>query len=132
MGVRFSSARGGGNIQQENEGLENDPTASIVNPTGYDEIYATSYVDFDIPWSINLDYNFRYSKPFEDKSVIQSLRVRGDFNLTPKWKIGYNSGYDFKAKKVSTTNLSIHRDLHCWEMQVTVVPFGKYLAPDQY
>jgi len=126
VGFRFSSAKGGGQEKIEEEGLANDPTASLVNPTGYDEVYATSYVDFDIPWSISVNYNFRYTKPYEEHKIIQSLRLNGDFSLTPKWKIGYRTGYDFKAKKVSTTNLSIHRDLHCWEMQVTVVPFGTY------
>lgn len=126
VGIRFSSQQGGGARKIEEEALANDPTASLVNPTGYNEVYATSYVDFDIPWNISLNYNFRYSKPYEESQIIQSLRFNGDFNLTPKWKIGFNSGYDFKAKKVSTTNLSIHRDLHCWEMQVSVVPFGRY------
>jgi lipopolysaccharide assembly outer membrane protein LptD (OstA) len=126
MGMRFSSQKGGGNRRIEEEGLENDPTADLVNPLGDNEVYASSYVDFDIPWSISFNYNFRYTKPFEEHKIIQSLRFNGDFSLTPKWKIGFNSGYDFTAKKVSTTNLNIHRDLHCWEMQVSVVPFGKY------
>ena len=126
MGVRFSSAKGGGNRQTEEEALANDPTANLVNPTGDGEIYSASYVDFDIPWSLNADYNFRYTKPFEEQTIIQSLRLSGDFSLTPNWKIGFNSGYDFKAKKVSTTNLSINRDLHCWQMMASIVPFGTY------
>ena len=84
------------------------------------------YVDFDIPWTLRLDYNFRYSKPYDESKIVQSVRTSGDFSLTPKWKIGFNSGYDFTNMKVSTTNLSIHRDLHCWEMRVSVVPFGNY------
>jgi hypothetical protein len=126
MGVRFSSAKGGGNRQTEEEALANDPTANLINPTGDNEVYTASYVDFDIPWNLSADYNFRYTKPFEEHTIIQSLRLSGDFSLTPNWKIGFNSGYDFKAKKVSTTNLSIHRDLHCWEMQASIVPFGTY------
>jgi len=59
--------------------------------------YYGEYVDFDVPWSLS---------------------------LTPKWKIGLNSGYDFVKKDFSTTNFSIHRDLHCWDMRFTVVPFG--------
>jgi hypothetical protein len=126
IGARFNSNQGRSSAEEEEDGLANDPTAMIVNPTGYNEIYATSYVDFDVSWSLSMDYNFRYSKPFEESSIIQSLRLRGDFSLTPKWKIGFNSGYDFKAKKVSTTNMSVYRDLHCWEMQVSMVPFGRY------
>ncbi len=125
VGARFSSRQGSTGRQEEGN-LANDATAMVLNPTGNDQIYYAAYVDFSIPWSFNLDYNFRYTKPFEESSIIQSLRFRGEFSLTPKWQIGFNSGYDFKAKKVSTTNLSIYRDLHCWEMQVSVVPFGTF------
>jgi hypothetical protein len=125
--MNFSSKQGkkeeGDQAQME---LANDPTANLVNPTGLDQVPYSSYVDFDIPWTFGLDYNFRYTRPYDEHNIIQSLRIRGDFSLTPKWKIGFNSGYDFKTKKVTTTNVSIHRDLHCWEMQVSMVPFGKY------
>jgi hypothetical protein len=73
-----------------------------------------------------VDYSLRYTKPRDESSVIQTIRLSGDFSLTPKWKIGFNTGYDFKNSKVTTSNLSIYRDLHCWEMRLTAVPFGNY------
>jgi len=108
---------------------ETDEDLTVITgdePTGYDDIYYGQYVDFNIPWSLGFDYNFNYNRTKEDPNIIQSLRVRGDLSLTPKWKIGFNSGYDFTAKKVSMTNINIYRDLHCWEMQITMVPFGTY------
>jgi hypothetical protein len=126
VGMNFSSKQGKKQGEEDQMALANDATANLVNPTGFDQIAPASYVDFEIPWTFGMDYNFRYTKPYGDYNIIQSLRVRGDFSLTPKWKIGFNSGYDFKTKKVTTTNVSIHRDLHCWEMQVSMVPFGKY------
>ena len=127
VGMNFSSKQGS-DRQQEGEDAElaNDATARLVNPTGYDQINYSSYVDFSIPWTLGIDYNFRYTKPYDESKIIQSIRVRGDFSLTPKWKIGYNSGFDFTKMEVTTTNLSIHRDLHCWEMSVSMVPFGTY------
>jgi len=95
-------------------------------PAGYDDIYYGEYVDFNIPWSFGFDYNFSYNRTSEEPNIVQSLRIRGDLSLTPKWKIGFNTGYDFIAGKVSMTNLNVYRDLHCWEMQITMVPFGKY------
>jgi hypothetical protein len=109
------------------EGEEKDPTAAVTNTTMTgEENYYGQYVDFDIPWSLGFDYNFNYSRTREKPEIIQSVRIRGDLSLTPKWKIGFNSGYDFTNKKVSMTNISVYRDLHCWEMQITMVPFGQY------
>ena len=88
--------------------------------------YYGQYVDFNVPWTFGMDYTFRYVKTKEEPEIVQSVRFRGDLSLTPKWKIGFNSGYDFTRKKVSLTNVSIYRDLHCWEMQITMVPFGNY------
>ena len=90
-----------------------------------DDFYG-DYVDFDIPWSLRVDYSFSYVKPREDVKIIQTLRASGDFSLSPNWKLGFNTGYDLDKKQFTTTNLSIYRDLHCWEMRISVVPFGTY------
>jgi hypothetical protein len=90
------------------------------------EDYYGDYVDFDIPWSLRLDYNFSYTKPKDVSNVVQTVRASGDFSLSPKWKIGFSTGYDLDRKQFTTTNLSIYRDLHCWEMRISVVPFGNF------
>jgi hypothetical protein len=96
---------------------------------GYDpsqDDYLGEYVDFDVPWSLKLDYSFSYSKPRDEARIVQTVRASGDLSLTPKWKIGFNTGYDLANRQFSTTNLSLYRDLHCWEMRISVVPFGRY------
>ena len=116
--------------QEEPDPLENVPQGVRAPDSEYDtfdeDYYYGEYVDFNIPWSLRVDYSLRYSKPRDESSVIQTVRLSGDFSLTPKWKIGFNTGYDFKSAKVTTSNLSIYRDLHCWEMRLTAVPFGNY------
>jgi len=92
----------------------------------YEEDYYGDYVDFDIPWTMRVDYSFSYSKPKDAVRLVQTLRASGDFSLSPNWKIGFNTGYDLDRKQFTTTNLSIYRDLHCWEMRISVVPFGSY------
>jgi LptD protein len=82
------------------------------------------YIDFNIPWTLNVNYNIRYSKPQFQSTVIQTLNFSGDFSLTPKWKIGFNSGWDFEAKDLSYTSINFHRDLHCWEMTFNWIPIG--------
>ena len=83
------------------------------------------YVDFTIPWSINVNYNFTLTKftPIESQ-IIQTLQITGDLSLTPKWKINVSSGYDFSAKAPSLTTIGVNRDLHCWEMAFNWTPFA--------
>lgn len=82
------------------------------------------YVDFDVPWNLRLDYSFSYTKQRFEPTTMQTLTFSGDVSLSPKWKIGFRSGYDFKGKKLTTTSLNFFRDLHCWEMSLSVVPIG--------
>ncbi|MEG1950145.1 MAG: putative LPS assembly protein LptD [Odoribacter sp.] len=99
----------------------------------YDE-----YVDFEVPWSINLDYTFNYNKrysrnpavgakkPLSENTISQMVRVNGDFSLTAKWKFGYSLGYDFQQKEVTAPSFNISRDLHCWEMTFSCIPIGTH------
>jgi len=83
------------------------------------------YVDFNIPWNLNLSYNLTYSKTgFSKSAIVQSMSFSGDVNLTPKWKVGFNSAYDFVNKTLVYPNINIYRDLHCWEMRFNWVPTG--------
>ncbi len=82
------------------------------------------YVDFNIPWSLNLSYNFSWTKPGVEATIAQSIRFSGDVNVTPKWKVGFDSNYDLQLKEFGYTSLNIYRDLHCWELQFNWVPFG--------
>ncbi|EFK59213.1 putative LPS assembly protein LptD [Sphingobacterium spiritivorum] len=85
-----------------------------------------AFVDFNIPWNLAGSFSFQYSKPGLQSTMTATLNVSGDFNLTPKWKVQFNSGYDFRAKQVSMTQFNIYRDLHCWDMSVGWTPFGQY------
>jgi hypothetical protein len=85
---------------------------------------SNQYVDFEIPWSLSLSYNIRYSKPQFTETFTQTLSFSGDVSITKKWKIGFTSGYDFKAEDLSYTSVDIYRDLHCWDMKFNWIPFG--------
>lgn len=83
------------------------------------------FVDFNIPWSLNVQYNLTYSKQgFEEPIVIQTLNFAGEVNLTEKWRLGVRSSYDFEFKNFGFTSLNLFRDLHCWQMNLSWVPFG--------
>jgi len=90
-----------------------------------------AYVDFDIPWSMNLSYNMNYSNPVKTSQAVkptinQSVTASGDLSLSEKWKITYSSGFDIKAGAFTLTNLGIARDLHCWTMRLNWTPFGRF------
>jgi hypothetical protein len=83
-----------------------------------------AYVDFNVPWSLNLQYNLAWQKYGLNPTITQTMRVSGDANVTPKWKVGFDSNYDFTRKEFSYTSLNVYRDLHCWELQFNWIPFG--------
>ncbi|MCT4615212.1 MAG: putative LPS assembly protein LptD [Marinifilaceae bacterium] len=84
------------------------------------------YVDFNIPWSFSVNYGWTYSKAYRKSTTNQTFNVSGNFDLTPKWKFNFSSGYDFEAKEITATQFSILRDLHCWQMSFNAIPFGAY------
>ncbi len=99
-----------------------------------DEINANpdDYVDWNIPWSLNLAYNFTYTNSLTyinwvkqpDRSVVQTLSFNGQINITPKWKFSMRSGWDFTNNQLSYTSINLYRDLHCWEMRFSWIPIG--------
>lgn len=90
------------------------------------------YVDFDIPWRVDLSYSLSYTNTIIPDSggvvrrITQYVSFNGDFSLTPKWKIGLNSGFDFTNMQIAYTNMYISRDLHCWQMSINLIPFGTF------
>ncbi len=83
-----------------------------------------NFADFNVPWNLSVNYNINYSKPGFAEQLTQSVTFNGDLNLTPRWKVGFDSGYDFVKKQMTYTRINIFRDLHCWEMKFNWVPFG--------
>lgn len=84
------------------------------------------YVDFTLPWTLRFNYTLGYTNSLgRPADVIQSANFSGDLTVTEKWKVGYSSGFDIKRQEFTMTRLSIYRDLHCWQMNVNWVPFGR-------
>ncbi|WP_435354354.1 putative LPS assembly protein LptD [Emticicia sp. SJ17W-69] len=91
------------------------------------------YVDFTIPWTLSLGYNFNYNKQGLAKAQItQAITVQGDLSLTPKWKVGFSTGYDLQLKAPTLTNITLHRELHCWDMAFNWTPISGYSANSSY
>jgi lipopolysaccharide assembly outer membrane protein LptD (OstA) len=87
------------------------------------------YYDFNSPWNFaaTLDFSATQAKVKGIDTIIfrQNLNiVNFDFNLTPKWKIALNTGYDFTSSQIALTNIRIIRDLHCWELSFNYTPIS--------
>ncbi|MGM0497168.1 MAG: putative LPS assembly protein LptD [Bacteroidota bacterium] len=91
---------------------------------GREKEHYNPYDYFDIPWSLSLDYSLNYSKRQSESEVKQTVSLSGNFSLTDKWKINFDSHYDISEDKLSATSISIDRDLHCWSMSFRWVPVG--------
>jgi hypothetical protein len=87
----------------------------------------SGYMDFSIPWTFGFDYSFSYTGPSSgapNGRFAQTLGIRGNIDLTDKWKISMNTNFDIQAGEFSYTTVNINRDLHCWQMAFNFVPFG--------
>ena len=90
------------------------------------------FVDFNIAWSVNISYSLNFSRVINTNysgyttSLNSSLILNGDFNLTEKWKMGFNTYYDVKNLKVQSLTGFLSRDLHCWQLSINVTPVGLY------
>lgn len=123
--------------EQEINNIENEQNTDAAFQAQQRQLAAVrknpgEYVDFDIPWKVDLSYSLSFSKQIiaDSGGVVntfnQYLSFNGDFSLTPKWKIGVNSGIDFINRQLAYTNVYISRDLHCWQMSINLIPIGTY------
>jgi hypothetical protein len=55
-----------------------------------------------------------------------NLSLSGHISLTKNWNITGTASYEFKANQFTGTSFNITRNLHCWSMSGSIVPFGPY------
>ncbi len=116
----------GGGRDDDLFGRSNDFSNSRINKSKENKTVNEKLYFTKIDWSMKLAYQLTYnnSKGQNDFSN-NSLMVSGDIDLTPKWKVGVSSGYDFKGKGVTYTQFVIDRDLNSWKLNFSWVPFGE-------
>jgi hypothetical protein len=112
----------GAQIRQADE----DSIQRQQRESGYYGMFREEEPDLSIPWSLQLSWDFSENKVPTQK--FRSSNVRGSlgFNLTERWKISVSGSYDILNREVAAPNVSIYRDLHCWEMNFNWVPIGTY------
>ncbi len=123
FGMNFNSKQGTTKKQPETQvSDEEQQLEEKITPPIYSE-----YTNFQIPWSLGFDYNLTYSGPsktYPKGKVNQTLGLRGNLSITSKWDIGMNTNLDISAGEFAYTRLNVSRNLHCWSMSFSFVPFG--------
>lgn len=101
---------------------------------GQDAEVDDGYVKTEFPWSLSISYTLRYGQGNEfdyDKMYYKmvfthNLSLSGSLGFGKGWKVSASTSYDFKAKRFASANFNVSRDLHCWNMTASFVPFGPY------
>jgi hypothetical protein len=117
------------------------PTGTITDPTllgdqqrlmDYMQRNPAEFVDFNIPWSVNLSYSLTLNRILKpdysgyESTVSSSVSFNNSFNLTPKWNFSTNGFYDFNTNQLTMFTMSIAREMHCWQMAINVTPIGQF------
>ena len=87
-----------------------------------------NYYDFSKAWSIGFTYNLNLNSEYKGYNgsnlTNNRITINGDVNITDEWKIAYSTGYDFIRKQVASSQFTIVRSLHCWQLEFTFIPSG--------
>ena len=78
-----------------------------------------------IGWDLRFAHSLTYLNNRGQKDIgSNSLMFSGNLMLSKKWKVGGSSGFDFKNKGFTYTQLRFERDLDSWKMNFSWVPFS--------
>ncbi|MFB6342163.1 putative LPS assembly protein LptD [Saccharicrinis sp. FJH62] len=129
----FLKGFSGGGDEAETKTADDSEGKSSDSKSKSDSKYDDDgYLLFKIPWNLSFSYSYSlrgaYDKTMDDFKYtgVSNFRFNGSLTLTEKWSMNFSSGYDFRNREITSTNLSINRNLHCWSMSFNAVPFGRY------
>lgn len=92
------------------------------------------YYDPDMPWSINLSFNYSYSRSYQyaNEQLLtkhnhqMTLGISSQIKLYRDFAISLNTGVDLTKRKLTTTQLTGHFSLHCFQIAFSWIPNGKW------
>ncbi|WP_339656945.1 putative LPS assembly protein LptD [Flavobacterium frigidarium] len=103
-----------GNVSQFDDDGE-DPGEDVIS-----EFFTSK-----LPWDMTFAYSLTYGNNNREREIIgNSIMISANADLTPKWKAGISTGYDFVQNGVTYTQLRFERDLLSWRMDFNWTPFG--------
>lgn len=110
---------------KSNESSEND--GSFKKRNDYIELFDDEMPDLSIPWNLSINYNYNMNKSNPYKVIENSgIGINLSMSLTKAWRLTFRGNYDFNEKKLNAPQITVYRDLHCWEMNFIWNPIGTY------
>lgn len=90
------------------------------------------YLKNEVKWNLGISYNMTYGYTSEidipnqefKRAFTHTLGFNGSIQPTKNWSFSFYSGYDFDAKKLGHMSCTLSRNLHCWNISGTFIPFG--------
>jgi hypothetical protein len=104
-------------------GSQRDPTSGDYDPNVYniDRVTGRTYgagEGMGEGWNLSLSHN--YTKDRWNTNNLHSINGAISFNLTKKWRLGYDTSYDIEQGILNTEHYRIYRDLRHWEAEIRV------------
>jgi len=142
FGYSFNGGKKGGKNKSGKQEPENKNTRN-KDPHNHDHedgdehfmpVNPFVYQPFSVPWSVSFNYSYNYSKRysytggnlFTTRNHTQTLGFNGTLSPTENWDVRLQSGFDFKAMTLTTTQISVSRKLHCFSFSFDWTPLGRY------
>ncbi len=76
----------------------------------------------------NLRMNFRYSLSRQNPTLPAEptfwMNTSADFKISENWSVSMTNRFDLAKREVVSTDFTIRRDLHCWELSFRWTPSG--------
>lgn len=80
-----------------------------------------------LPWDARFTYVATYNNNNRQGEITNhSLMFSGNIQLSPKWEVGFNSGYDLKNQGFADTRFNFKRDLGSFRLSFDWTPFGRF------
>lgn len=90
-----------------------------------------NYAHYAIPWSLNANLSYTYSKGAERKGTHNgSINFSGKVSPTPYWAISVTSTYDFVENDFTYVRFGFERDLRSFNLSFGWTPMGRYKSYD--
>jgi lipopolysaccharide assembly outer membrane protein LptD (OstA) len=123
------NTQAGGNPADHYTRIYYHPVTGEYIPGGY--LY---YMNPNVPWSVNFNYSFNYRPTYQYaneqmtkvNNFTQTLGVNGNVKITPRLSMQMSTNFDLMAMEMSATQISATYDLHCFNINFSWVPTGKW------